>query len=97
MRQSITDLTEPLAPLPAAALAGGVALFFAADVAYRWRDHHQLAGDRLLTALAALPVTPLATVTSSLPALGVLTAIGLAFSGWEACRRPTVGPVRVGI
>jgi hypothetical protein len=29
--------------LPAVAPAGGVALFFAADVGYRWRDHRQLA------------------------------------------------------
>jgi hypothetical protein len=41
-------------------LTGGVAPFYLADVAYRWRDHHQLTVDRLITAAAALLILPMA-------------------------------------
>lgn len=43
---AIDNVVDPLHLLPAVALTGGVALAYAGDVAYRWRDHHRLATDR---------------------------------------------------
>lgn len=52
---AIDNVVDPLHLLPAVALTGGVALAYAGDVAYRWRDHHRLATDRLAAAAASAP------------------------------------------
>jgi len=95
-RVSVEHIGEPLAPLPALALTGGVALFYAAEVAYRWRDHHQLVVDRLLTAAAALLVFPVAVSVPAVLSLAVLTAIGVLRLAWELWRRPQIGTGRAG-
>jgi hypothetical protein len=73
-----------------------VALFYAAEVAYRWRDHHQLTVDRLLTAAASLLVFPAAISVPAVVSLAVLTAIGVLRLAWELWRRPQIGTGRAG-
>ena len=90
-RVSVEHIIEPLAPLAALALTGGVALFYAGEVAYRWRDHHQLTVDRLLTAAASLMVYPMAISIPAGLSLTVLTAIGVVRLAWELWRRPRIG------
>ena len=90
-RVSVEHINEPLSPLVALALTGGVALFYAGEVAYRWRDHHQLTVDRLLTAAAALLVFPLAISVPAILSLTVLTVIGGMRLAWELWRRPQIG------
>ena len=90
-RVSVEHIDEPLAPLAALALTGGIALFYAAEVAYRWRDHHQLTVDRLLTAAAALLVFPVAVSVPAVLSLAILTAIGVLRLAWELWRRPQIG------
>jgi low temperature requirement protein LtrA len=96
-RVSVEHIDEPLAPLAALALTGGVALFYAAEVAYRWRDHHQLTLDRLLTAVAALLVFPVAISFPAVVSLAVLTAIGVVRLAWELWRRPQIGTGTAGV
>ncbi|MDT5100547.1 MAG: hypothetical protein QOC76_4284 [Mycobacterium sp.] len=96
-RVSIEHIGEPLAPLPALALTGGVALFYAGEVAYRWRDHHQLVVDRLLAAAACLLAFPVATSVPAVLSLTILTAIGVLRLAWELWRRPQIGTGRAGI
>jgi low temperature requirement protein LtrA len=95
-RVSIEHIGEPLAPLPALALTGGVALFYASEVAYRWRDHHQLVVDRLLAAAACLLTFPVATSVPAVLSLTILTAIGVVRLAWELWRRPQIGIGRAG-
>jgi low temperature requirement protein LtrA len=95
-RVSIEHIGEPLAPLPALALTGGVALFYAGEVAYRWRDHHQLVVDRLLAAAACLLTFPVATSVPAVLSLTILTAIGVLRLAWELWRRPQIGTGRAG-
>jgi low temperature requirement protein LtrA len=95
-RVSVEHVDEPLAPLAALALTGGVALFYAAEVAYRWRDHHQLTVDRLLAAAASLLVFPVATSVPAVSSLTILTAIGVLRLAWELWRRPQIGTGRAG-
>ena len=90
-RVSIEHIGEPLEPLPALALTGGVALFYAGEVAYRWRDHHQLVVDRLLAAAASLLVFPVGTSVPAVLSLTILTAIGVLRLAWELWRRPQIG------
>jgi len=95
-RVSIEHIGEPLAPLPALALTGGVALFYAGEVAYRWRDNHQLVVDRLLAAAACLLTFPVATSVPAVLSLTILTAIGILRLAWELWRRPQIGTGRAG-
>jgi low temperature requirement protein LtrA len=95
-RVSVEHIDEPLAPLEALALTGGVALFYAGEVAYRWRDHHQLTVDRVLTAAATLLVYPVAISVPAVLSLTILTVIGVVRLAWELWRRPQVGTVRAG-
>ena len=95
-RVSVQHIDEPLAPLAALALTGGVALFYAAEVAYRWRDHHQLVVDRLLAAAASLLVFPVAISVPAVASLAVLTAVGVLRLAWELWRRPQIGTGRAG-
>ncbi len=95
-RVSVEHIDEPLAPLAALALTGGVALFYAAEVAYRWRDHHQLTVDRLLAAAACLLVFPVAISVPAVSSLAVLTAIGVLRLARELWRRPQIGTGRAG-
>ena len=94
VHETVAHPDQPLDLLPAVALCGGVALFFAGDVAYRWRDHHQLATDRLLAAVAALVVVPLALAMPALVALAVVAAVCAVWTGWEAWYHPPIGPVQ---
>ena len=93
---AVEDVNVALRPLPALALTGGVALFYLADVAYRWRDHHQLTTDRMVTGAAAILVCPAATHVPAVVTLVILTAIGVARLSWELWRRPRVGPATAG-
>lgn len=95
-RVSVEHIGEPLAPLAALALTGGVALFYAGEVAYRWRDHHQLVVDRLLAAVACLLTFPVATTVPAVLSLTTLTAIGVVRLAWELWRRPQIGTARAG-
>jgi low temperature requirement protein LtrA len=95
-RVSVEHIDEPLAPLEALALTGGVALFYAGEVAYRWRDHHQLTVDRVLTAAATLLMYPVAISVPAVVSLTALTVIGVVRLAWELWRRPQVGTVRAG-
>jgi low temperature requirement protein LtrA len=96
IRVSVEHVDSPLAPLAALALTGGVAMFYAAEVAYRWRDHHQVTVDRLLAAAASLLVFPMAISAPAVWSLAVLTVIGVLRLAWELWRRPQIGTGRAG-
>ena len=93
---TIEHATTPLPLLPAVALAGGMALFYFADVAYRWRDHRQAPVDRTVTGVAAAPTLPALLHIPALAALGLLAGIGVCQLVWELWRRPRIGPALAG-
>jgi low temperature requirement protein LtrA len=78
--------------LPAISLAGGMALFYLGDVAYRWRDHRQVPIDRTATGLAAAATVPALLHMPAIAALGLLTGIGWVRLAWELRHRPRIGP-----
>lgn len=89
---AVADATIPLPILPAVALAGGMAMFYLSDVAYRWRDHRKIPIDRAATGFAAAAALPLLLHVPALAALGVLTGIGWVRLAWELWQRPRIGP-----
>jgi low temperature requirement protein LtrA len=89
---TVEHATAPLPLLPAIALAGGMALFYLGDVAYRWRDHRQIPIDRTATGLAAAATLPALLRMPAIAALGLLTGIGCVRLAWELWERPRIGP-----
>lgn len=89
--EALPHLTGPLPLLPAVALCGGVAVFYAADVAYRWRDHHKWAVDRIGAAFAAALVVPVAMNAPVVWSLAGLTAVGAVRAAWEFRYSPLTG------
>jgi low temperature requirement protein LtrA len=89
---TVAHATAPLPLLPAAALAGGTALFYLGDVAYRWRDHRQLPVDRTVAGLVAAATLPMLLHIPGIAALALLTGIGGVRLAWELWRRPRIGP-----
>lgn len=93
---TVGHATARLPLLPAIALAGGMAMFYLGDVAYRWRDHRQIPVDRTAAGLAAAATLPVLLHLPAIAALGVLTGIGILRLAWELWRRPRIGPVIAG-
>lgn len=93
---SIEHATAALPLLPAVALAGGMALFYLGDVAYRWRDHGQAPIDRTVTGVAAAATLPALLHIPALAGLGLLAGIGICRLVWELWRRPRIGPALAG-
>jgi low temperature requirement protein LtrA len=93
---AIEHATVSLPLLPAAALAGGMALFYLGDVAYRWRDHGQAPVDRTVAGVAAAATLPALLHTPALTALSLLAGIGICRLVWELWRRPRIGPALAG-
>jgi low temperature requirement protein LtrA len=90
---AVEAVGEPLPLLPAVAMTWGAAFAYAGDVAYRWRDHHRLARDRLLAALASAALVLPALVWPALLTLTALFVVGGVRVGWEAWRHPFEGVV----
>ena len=93
VHEAVAAPGEPLPLLPALALAGGVAVFYVGDVGYRWLDHHQLATGRLVAAVGAASLIPVAVVAPALAALAGLTLVCFLHTSWELWRHPAIGPV----
>ncbi|MCV7419450.1 low temperature requirement protein A [Mycobacterium yunnanensis] len=88
---AVAHVTAPVSVPSAVALAGGMGMFYLADVAYRWRDHRQIPVDRTATGLAAAASLPVLMHVPGLAALALLTALGAVRLAWELWRRPRIG------
>jgi low temperature requirement protein LtrA len=88
---TVAHATAPLPLLPAIALAAGTALFYLADVAYRWRDHRQIPVDRAAAGIVAAATLPVLLHIPGLAALALLTGIGGVRLAWELWQRPRIG------
>jgi low temperature requirement protein LtrA len=86
VKKTLGHVDEPLKTVPAVALFGGMALYYAAHLAFRWRNLHSLNRERLATALICLALIPLATELDSLVALGLAAAVAALLIAYEATR-----------
>jgi low temperature requirement protein LtrA len=85
-KKTLGHTGEPLEIVPAVALLGGTALYLLAHVAFRIRNVHTLAVHRLVAAVIALALIPVATKIASLATLAVLAALLVALVAYEAIR-----------
>jgi len=85
-KKTLGDVGEPLELVPAAALCGGAAVYLLGHVAIRLRSVRTLNRQRLLAALMALALIPLAVEVDALVALAMITALMVALVAYEALR-----------
>jgi low temperature requirement protein LtrA len=86
MKKTIGHVDEPLKTVPAAALFGGLALYYAAHIAFRLRNVGTLSRQRLVAALVALALIAPATEVDALVALIWVVVLAAGVIAYEAMR-----------
>jgi low temperature requirement protein LtrA len=86
IKKTLAGVDEHLETVPAAALCGGVAVYFTGHIAIRLRSVGTLNRQRLVVALLSLALIPLATSVDALLALLAVAALLMALIGYEAIR-----------
>ena len=86
IKKTVGHVDEPLEIVPAAALFGGIALYYLGHVGFRLRNVHTLNVQRLAAALLSLALIPLVPEVDALVALAVAAAITSGLVAYEAVR-----------
>jgi low temperature requirement protein LtrA len=86
VKKTIGDVDEPLKTVPAVALFGGIALYYAGHVGFRFRNTHTLYRGRLVALVVAVALIPLATEVDALVAVGLAAALTSAVIAYEVVR-----------
>ena len=86
VKKTIGDVDEPLKTVPAVALFGGIALYYAGHVGFRFRNTHTLYRGRLVALAVAVALIPLATEVDALVAMGLAAALTSAVIAYEVVR-----------
>jgi low temperature requirement protein LtrA len=86
VKKTLEHVDDPLKEVAAVALCAGVALYLAADVAFRWRCLGALDRQRLVAAFACVALLPLALELPALAALAAAAAVCVALVGYESVR-----------
>ncbi len=86
LKKTLGHVDHHLELVPAVALFGGFAVYLFAHVAFRWRNVRRFSTQRVVVALAALALIPLALEVTALASLAMLTAIAAALITYETIR-----------
>jgi low temperature requirement protein LtrA len=86
MKKTIGHVDEPLKIVPAAALYGGIAMYYLGHVGFRLRNIGTWAPRRVAVAVLLLALIPAATEVDALIALAVAAAIPASVLVYEALR-----------
>jgi len=86
LKESLSDLTEPLSAVPAVALLGGLAVYLLAHVAFRLRNMRTLNRQRLVAAVVLVLLIPVAVRVESLATIGIATAVMVVLVVYEVIR-----------
>jgi len=86
LKAALPHVHEPLATVPAASLCGGLALYFLAHVAFRWRNVHRFNVARTVVAALLLALIPAATQADALLSLALVTAVCVGAMAYEHVR-----------
>jgi low temperature requirement protein LtrA len=84
VKKTVGHVDEPLKQVPAAALFGGMALYYGGHVAFRLRNVHSLNRQRVFVAILCLALIPVATEVDAVVALGTAALISAALIAYEA-------------
>jgi low temperature requirement protein LtrA len=83
VKKTIEHVDEPLKTIPAVALFGGVALYYAGHVGFRLRNVGSINRPRTVAALLCLTLIPLGTEVDAGVALGAAALVVSAVIAWE--------------
>jgi low temperature requirement protein LtrA len=83
-KKTFGHVGDPLELVPATAMLGGISLYLAAHVAFRYRHIHTINKQRLATAVLLAALIPLATEISALLLLAIVAAILVALVAVES-------------
>ncbi|HEY6775962.1 MAG TPA: low temperature requirement protein A [Thermoleophilaceae bacterium] len=86
IKKTIGDVDEPLKVAPAAALFGGIALYYAGHIGIRWRMTHTLFRGRVVALVVSVALIPVATKVDALLALGLAAVLTSAVILYEVLR-----------
>jgi low temperature requirement protein LtrA len=86
VKKVIGHVDEPLKIVPAVALFGGIALYYAGHLCFRLRNVRTLNRPRLVALLACLPLIPLSTEVDAIVALALAAAVSSAVIAYETIR-----------
>jgi low temperature requirement protein LtrA len=86
VKKAIGHVDAPLETVPAVALFGGVALYYAGHLGFRLRNVRTLNRPRLVALVACLCVIPLSTEVDAIVALAMAAAISSAVIAYETIR-----------
>jgi low temperature requirement protein LtrA len=86
VKKTIGDVDHPLKDAPAAALFGGIALYYLGHVGFRLRIVGTVNRQRLLAAIVCVALIPLATEVDALVALALAAVVAAALIAYEAIR-----------
>jgi low temperature requirement protein LtrA len=86
VKKTLGDVEKPLDTVPAVALFGGIALYYAGHLGFRLRNVGTLNRPRLVALLACLALIPLATEVDALVAVALAAALTSAVVAYEAIR-----------
>jgi len=86
VKKAIGDVDDPLETVPAVALFGGIALYYAGHLGFRLRNVRTLNRPRLVAAVACVCLIPLATEVDALWALALAAAVTSAVIAYETIR-----------
>jgi low temperature requirement protein LtrA len=86
IKKTLAHVDEPLKVVAAVALCGGVALYLAGHIGFRLRNVHTVNRQRVVTAILALALIPLAHEVDALVALAVVSALCCGLIAYEAIR-----------
>jgi low temperature requirement protein LtrA len=86
VKKTLGNVDEPLKLVPAVALLGGLALYYAGHVGFRLRNIGTLNKQRLATIVLCLTLIPLATNVDALAALAAAAAVTSGLIAYEAFR-----------
>jgi low temperature requirement protein LtrA len=86
MKTTLAGVTDPLGPVPAAALLGGAALYLAAHVAFRLRVMGTLNHERLAVAAVLVALLPAGSRLPALAAMALLAAVICGLVAYETWR-----------
>jgi low temperature requirement protein LtrA len=86
LKKTLEHIGDPLDPVPAAALVGGVAVYLLGHVAFRWRQVHSLSRQRSVAAVAALLLYPVALAVPALVTLALVLLLLCLLIGYEVTR-----------
>jgi len=86
VKKAIGHVEDPLETVPAAALFGGIALYYAGHLGFRLRNVRSVNRPRLVAAVACLGLIPLATELDALWALALAAAVTSSLILYETIR-----------